>query len=149
MKVNGGDCRSARSCSRRAASTSASGPPAAGPSRWSSTARLEPGGGGYFSGFGPEARPGALYRFRLDGEDYLYPDPASRFQPQGPHGPSRVVDPASFRWTDDAWKGASLKGQIIYELHVGAFTPEGTFNAAARELKELASLGVTCVELMP
>ncbi|MDT7808981.1 MAG: maltooligosyltrehalose trehalohydrolase [Acidobacteriota bacterium] len=110
---------------------------------------LEREEGGYFSALIDEAREGALYRFRLDGEDYLYPDPASRFQPEGPHGPSRVVDPTAFRWTDDGWKGAHLKGQVIYELHVGTFTREGTFAAAARELRELTSLGVTCVELMP
>jgi len=104
---------------------------------------------GYFSAFVESARAGTLYRFRLDGDEYLYPDPASRFQPEGPHGPSRVVDSSAFRWTDDDWKGASLKGQVIYELHVGTFTPEGTFASAAKELKELASLGVTCVELMP
>jgi maltooligosyltrehalose trehalohydrolase len=110
---------------------------------------LEREDGGYFSALVERAGEGALYRFRLDGEDYLYPDPASRFQPRGPHGPSRVVSPSSFRWTDEGWKGASLKGQVVYELHVGAFTREGTFAAAARELKELSSLGVTCVELMP
>src|SRR5687768_7302835 len=105
--------------------------------------------GGYFSAFVARAREGALYRFRLDGDERLYPDPASRFQPRGPHGPSQVVNPARFRWTDDAWVGASLKGQVVYELHVGAFTPEGTLNAAAARLKGLADLGVTCVELMP
>ncbi|HVF41951.1 MAG TPA: malto-oligosyltrehalose trehalohydrolase [Pyrinomonadaceae bacterium] len=110
---------------------------------------LEREGGGYFSALVGRAGEGALYRFWLDGGGQLYPDPASRFQPEGPHGPSRVVSPTSFRWADGAWKGASLKGQVVYELHVGAFTPEGTFAAAARELKELASLGVTCVELMP
>jgi maltooligosyltrehalose trehalohydrolase len=110
---------------------------------------LEREEGGYFSALVEEAREGALYRFRLDDEDYLYPDPASRFQPEGPHGPSRVVDPSAFRWTDESWKGARLKGQVIYELHTGAFTREGTFAAAARELRELASLGITCVELMP
>jgi maltooligosyltrehalose trehalohydrolase len=104
---------------------------------------------GYFSAHVESAGDGTLYRFRLDGDEYLYPDPASRFQPRGPHGPSRVVDPAKFRWTDAEWKGASLKGQVVYELHVGAFTREGTLAAAARELGELASLGVTCVELMP
>lgn len=114
-----------------------------------SSFELEREDGGYFSALVERAGAGALYRFRLDGEEYLYPDPASRFQPRGPHGPSRVVDPASFRWSDEGWKGASLKGQVIYELHLGAFTREGTFAAAARELKELASLGVTCVELMP
>jgi maltooligosyltrehalose trehalohydrolase len=110
---------------------------------------LEEEAGGYFSGLAEDACDGALYRFRLDGEEYLYPDPASRFQPEGPHGASQVVDPARFRWTDDKWRGASLKGQVVYELHVGAFTREGTLAAAATQLKELASLGVTCVELMP
>ena len=110
---------------------------------------LEREDGGYFNALVESARDGVLYRFRLDGEEYLYPDPASRFQPEGPHGPSRVVDPTAFRWTDADWKGASLKGQVIYELHTGAFTREGTFAAAAEQLKELADLGVTCVELMP
>jgi maltooligosyltrehalose trehalohydrolase len=104
---------------------------------------------GYFSAFVPHARAGADYRFRLDGEEKLYPDPASRFQPEGPHGPSRVVDPSAFRWTDAGWQGATLKGQVIYELHVGTFTPEGTWEAAQRELRELAACGVTCVEMMP
>jgi maltooligosyltrehalose trehalohydrolase len=110
---------------------------------------LEREEGGYFSAHVEAAGDGTLYRFRLDGGDYLYPDPATRFQPEGPHGASRVVDPSRFRWTDDSWQGASLKGRVVYELHVGAFTREGTLAAAARELKELASLGVTCVELMP
>ena len=105
--------------------------------------------GGYFSGLAEGAGEGTLYRFRLDGDAYLYPDPASRFQPEGPHGPSRVVDPTTFRWTDAGWKGASLKGQVVYEMHVGAFTREGTLAAATERLKELADLGVTCVELMP
>src|SRR5919107_1486714 len=111
--------------------------------------RLEPEEDGYFSALVERAGEGALYRFRLDGDEYLYPDPASRFQPLGPHGPSRVVDASSFEWTDKDWRGAALKGQVVYELHVGAFTREGTLAAAAAELKELASLGVTCVELMP
>jgi maltooligosyltrehalose trehalohydrolase len=110
---------------------------------------LEAEEGGYFSGLARGASEGALYRFRLDGGQHLYPDPASRFQPVGPHGPSRVVDPAGFRWADDTWAGASLKGQVVYEMHVGSFTREGTLAAAARELAELAELGVTCVELMP
>ncbi|HEX8285545.1 MAG TPA: malto-oligosyltrehalose trehalohydrolase [Pyrinomonadaceae bacterium] len=110
---------------------------------------LEPEGDGYFSATVGRAGAGDLYRFRLDGDEYLYPDPASRFQPEGPHGPSRVVDPARFRWTDGEWKGATLKGQVVYEMHVGCFTPEGTLAAASGQLKELADLGVTCVELMP
>jgi maltooligosyltrehalose trehalohydrolase len=111
--------------------------------------RLELEAGGYFSGFFPEAAAGTHYRFRLDGEDRLYPDPASRFQPGGPHGPSEVVDPGAFAWTDADWRGASLPGQVLYELHVGTFTPEGTWAAAARQIPELAACGITCVEVMP
>jgi maltooligosyltrehalose trehalohydrolase len=109
---------------------------------------LERGAGGYFAGLVPGLADGARYRYRLDHE-LLRPDPASRFQPEGPHGPSQVVDPARFHWTDDAWRGLRLEGQVLYELHVGTFTPEGTFAGAARELGRLADLGVTCVELMP
>ncbi len=106
--------------------------------------------GGYFSAHSGDARAGSLYRFRLDGDDsYLYPDPASRFQPAGPHGPSQIVDPAAFEWADASWRGVKLRGQIIYEMHVGTFTPEGTWAAAARELAELADFGITCVEMMP
>ena len=111
--------------------------------------RLAAEDGGYFSGLAPDAGAGALYRFRLDGEDGLYPDPASRFQPDGPHGPSQVVDPLTFRWTDDDWPGAGPENQVLYELHVGTFTKEGTWAAAARELQELKDLGVTCLEVMP
>jgi maltooligosyltrehalose trehalohydrolase len=111
---------------------------------------LEAEDGGYFSGTVTEARHGTLYRFRLDGEDDLhYPDPASRFQPEGPHGPSQVVDPSRFEWSDAGWRGRPLAGQVIYEMHVGTFTPEGTWAAAARELPALADLGVTVVEMMP
>jgi maltooligosyltrehalose trehalohydrolase len=114
------------------------------------TVELAAEGGGYFSALAPEAVAGTLYRFRLDGDDgYSYPDPASRFQPGGPHGPSQVVDPRAFEWTDDDWKGRKLAGQIIYEMHVGTFTREGTWASAARELPALADLGVTVVEMMP
>ena len=106
-------------------------------------------GNGYFSGALAEAGPGTLYRFRLDDDDTLYPDPASRCQPHGPSGPSRVVDPFAFAWTDAAWPGAALLGQVVYEMHIGTFTREGTWASAARELPELADLGVTCIEMMP
>jgi maltooligosyltrehalose trehalohydrolase len=103
---------------------------------------------GYFAG--PcEMGAGARYRFRLNDDPDLYPDPASRFQPEGPNGPSEVVDPAAFTWTDHEWPGARLEGQVIYELHVGTFTPEGTWAAAARELAELARIGITMIEIMP
>ncbi|HSF42920.1 MAG TPA: alpha-amylase family glycosyl hydrolase, partial [Thermoanaerobaculia bacterium] len=105
-------------------------------------------GGGYFSGLAPEAGAGALYRYRLDDGD-AFPDPASRFQPQGPHGPSQVIDPSTFAWTDRGWPGITREGQVLYEMHVGTFTPEGTWEAASRELPELAELGITVLELMP
>lgn len=104
---------------------------------------------GYYSGFSETAGDGSTYRFRLDGEATLYPDPASRFQPEGPHGPSRVVDPHKFRWSDGSWRGARLPGQVIYEMHIGTFTREGTYQAAAGQLAELARLGVTMIEMMP
>jgi maltooligosyltrehalose trehalohydrolase len=110
---------------------------------------LEPKPGGYFAGQVAEAGAGLRYRYRLDGDETLYPDPASRFQPDGPHGASEVIDPSTFHWTDDAWRGAQIKGQVLYELHVGTFTVEGTWAAAAHKLPELAQLGVTCLEVMP
>lgn len=109
---------------------------------------LEPQPDGYFAGLAPDAAAGTRYRYRLDG-GASYPDPASRYQPDGPHGPSCVVDPGAFRWSDDGWMGAELHGQVIYEMHVGAFTPEGTWAAAARELPTLAALGLTTIEMMP
>lgn len=108
---------------------------------------LVPEGYGYFSGLVPELAPGTWYRYRLDGGD-KYPDPCSRFQPRGPHGPSEVVDTA-FDWRCRSWQGLTMRGQVIYELHVGAFTPEGTYAAAAAQLPELRRLGVTAVQLMP
>ena len=103
---------------------------------------------GFFSGELPGARSGDRYQFVLDG-DRNRPDPASRFQPEGPHGPSEIVDPKAFRWTDSAWRGVSPVGQVLYEMHVGTFTSEGTWTAAARELPELANLGITIIEMMP
>jgi len=91
---------------------------------------------------------GTLYRFRLaDGREV--PDPASRFQPQGVEGPSQVVDPRRFAWTDTGWVGRPWHEAVLYELHLGTFTPEGTFAAAAQKLDYLAALGVTAIELMP
>jgi maltooligosyltrehalose trehalohydrolase len=103
---------------------------------------------GYFAAFAPGLGAGARYRYRLDGEG-PYPDPASRFQPEGVHGPSEVVDPSAFAWTDAGWRGADLPGQALYEAHLGTFTPEGTWDAAADRLPRLAELGVTAVEVMP
>jgi maltooligosyltrehalose trehalohydrolase len=102
---------------------------------------------GCFAGFVPGLRAGALYGYRLDGEG-PFPDPASRFQPRGVHGPSQVVDP-DFAWSDARWTGLRLAELVIYELHVGAFTPEGSYAAARERLPWLRELGVTAVELMP
>src|SRR5215475_1164000 len=115
----------------------------------SRTFELAPEGQGYFSGVVRSVGAGALYRFRLDGGERLYPDPASRYQPEGPHGPSQVVDPKRFEWTDHDWRGVNLRGQVIYEMHIGTFTREGVWAAAAREFDELARLGITVVEVMP
>ncbi|MFH1801173.1 MAG: malto-oligosyltrehalose trehalohydrolase [Candidatus Omnitrophota bacterium] len=102
----------------------------------------------YFHARVKEARPGDLYFYQLNGQDDR-PDPVSRFQPNGVHGPSCVVDPTSFRWTDRAWKGISLSEMIFYELHIGTFTPEGTFKAAIKKIPYLKKLGINCVEIMP
>ncbi len=112
------------------------------------TAPLEPEGGGYFSGRAAAARAGSRYRYRLDGGE-AFPDPASRFQPEGPHGPSEVVDPGAFAWSDRGWQGTRLAGQVLYELHLGTFTPEGNWEGAIRKLPDLAAVGITVVEVMP
>jgi maltooligosyltrehalose trehalohydrolase len=109
---------------------------------------LEPEKDEYFSGVA-NVGAGACYRFRVNKAEDFYPDPASRFQPEGPHGSSCVVDPTTFQWTDAQWPGVKLKGQIIYEMHIGTFTKEGTWRAAAEELAELARIGITVIEMMP
>jgi malto-oligosyltrehalose trehalohydrolase len=96
----------------------------------------------------PGCGPGALYQFILP-DGLRVPDPASRFQPQDVHGPSEVIDPNAFRWSETGWRGRPWEECVLYELHVGAFTAEGTFRAAAERLDELAELGVTAIELMP
>jgi maltooligosyltrehalose trehalohydrolase len=118
---------------------------------------LEPGGehglasegNGYFSGLVPGRGAGTRYRFRLDDDELLYPDPVSRRQPEGPHGPSEVVDARRYEWRDHGWKGANRQGQVIYEMHVGTFTKAGTWAAALEHLPKLRDLGVTMIEMMP
>lgn len=105
------------------------------------------GKNGVFSGTF-EAPAGTRYRFELDGGE-AFPDPCSRWQPEGPHGPSEVVDPRTFKWTDASWPGVGAKNHVVYELHVGAFTKEGTYDALINKLPYLKSLGVTLLELMP
>ncbi len=103
---------------------------------------------GYHRAIVPGLAPGTRYFYRID-DDRDLPDPASRFQPEGVHSASALVDTNWFRWTDVSWKGRPLKGSIFYELHVGSYTREGTFDALAARLPELAALGVTTVEVMP
>ncbi|MEO1401678.1 MAG: malto-oligosyltrehalose trehalohydrolase [Cyanobacteria bacterium J06635_1] len=93
-------------------------------------------------------QPGTRYRYRLNG-DKSWPDPASYYQPEGVHGASAVVNHGRFEWHDDDWQNVPLADYIIYELHVGTFTPAGTFEAAIERLDHLVSLGITAVEIMP
>jgi maltooligosyltrehalose trehalohydrolase len=109
----------------------------------------EPTPEGYFSGRIDAAAAGTRYRYRLDDGDYLYPDVASRFQPEGVHKSSEVVDPSAYCWAKTDWPGIKLAGQVFSEIHIGTFTPEGTWAAAAEKLPLLAEVGITCVEVMP
>jgi maltooligosyltrehalose trehalohydrolase len=108
---------------------------------------LEPGPRGYHHTLAVGVEPGSLYMYRLDGKA-AYPDPASRYQPHDIHGPSQVLD-TQFSWQDQGWYGVPLRQYIIYELHVGTFTAEGTFDAILPHVDELKALGITAVELMP
>jgi maltooligosyltrehalose trehalohydrolase len=103
---------------------------------------------GFFTGRIEGAAAGTRYWFTLDGA-HRRPDPVSRYQPDGPHGPSEIIDPSAFTWTDGEWDGLNPRGQVLYEMHVGTFTPEGTWAAAAREIEALADLGITVIEMMP
>ena len=109
---------------------------------------LKPEGSGYHAVEGTDAPAGTLYRLRVD-EGPLLPDPASRFQPDGVHGASMVVDPGDYAWGDDEWAGVEQANLVFYELHVGTFTSEGTFDGVLRHLRYLRDLGITALELMP
>jgi malto-oligosyltrehalose trehalohydrolase len=109
---------------------------------------LHTGRDGWFEHLVSNAGPGTLYRYRIDGE-VLVPDPASRFQPRDVDGPSEVIAPRSYPWGDHAWTGRPWNEAVVYEMHVGTFTPEGTYAGAAKKLGYLKELGVTAIELMP
>ena len=102
---------------------------------------------GWFEITTEQATVGTKYSFQINGTKV--PDPASRFQPGDVHGPSEVINPAAFDWTDSEWRGRPWEEAVIYELHVGTFTPEGTFRALEQKLDYLRDLGVTAIELMP
>ncbi|MEO1077828.1 MAG: alpha-amylase family glycosyl hydrolase, partial [Bacteroidota bacterium] len=109
---------------------------------------MEDLGMGLFETFVEGVGAGARYRFQMD-DQTPFPDPASRYQPEGVHGPSEVVDPGAYDWQDGSWSGLAQTDLVFYELHVGTFTPEGTLAAARRKLPHLKALGITAVELMP
>lgn len=109
---------------------------------------MTPSAEGWFERTEPGAGPGTRYRFEVGG-GLRVPDPASRFNPDDVHGASEVIDPAAFDWQDGAWRGRPWTEAVIYELHVGAFSPEGSFAGVAARLDHLAGLGVTALELMP
>jgi maltooligosyltrehalose trehalohydrolase len=109
---------------------------------------LERAGGGYFRGLDPAGKAGDQYQFCLDG-GRLLPDPASRWQPEGVHGPSMVIDHGAFKWTDRAWRRPAFRDLVIYELHVGAFTQVGTFRSAVEKLEHVRDLGANAIEIMP
>lgn len=134
---------------RKEVSVVLEGGPGSNPDNGPATELLIPEEEGYFSGLLPQAGDKTLYRFKWDEDEALYPDPASRFQPEGPFGPSQVINPLLFRWTDTGWQGKTLHGQVIYEMHIGTFTKEGTWDAAGRYLGELADAGMTLLEIMP
>lgn len=109
---------------------------------------LEKHADGTFQGVSTRIQPGGRYRYRVDGQG-PFPDPASRYQPEGVHGPSEVVDSRRFAWSDAGWRGHSRDDLVIYELHVGTFTPQGTFASAIERLPHLVELGINAIELMP
>jgi maltooligosyltrehalose trehalohydrolase len=107
------------------------------------------GAAGWWQAAVEDAAPGTAYAFLLDDEEEPLPDPRSRWQPTGVHGASRVYDDNAFFWTDRAWTGRQLAGSVLYELHIGTFTPDGTFDAAIERLDHLVGLGVDMVEVLP
>lgn len=108
---------------------------------------------GYWHAIAPEATAGTHYRYQVkdtaESEAGSWPDPASRYQPLGVHGPSEVIDHSTFEWTDSNWRGIELADYVIYELHVGTFTQGGTFESAIERLPHLVDLGITAIEIMP
>jgi malto-oligosyltrehalose trehalohydrolase len=113
------------------------------------SARMTQEANGWFAHDESLAGTGTRYAFCVDDSDELIPDPASRFQPDGPHGASEVIDPKLFSWPETSWNGRAMHEQVVYELHLGAFSASGTYAGAVAHLDHLADIGVTAVEVMP
>ena len=109
---------------------------------------LQKGDNGIFTGTFREIQPGTRFKYRINGGD-IFPDPASRFQPEGVHGPSQVIDSSVYSWQDKDWQGCDFDRLVIYELHIGTFSPLGTYQGVIEKLPELVDLGITAIELMP
>ncbi|MGV3533960.1 MAG: alpha-amylase family glycosyl hydrolase, partial [Chthoniobacteraceae bacterium] len=112
------------------------------------TVPMKPIGGGYFEAVDPLGQAGDRYMISLDGE-VVYPPPASRFQPEGVHGPGEVIDPRSYAWKDLEWTPPAFRDLVIYEIHIGTFTAEGTYLSAIEKLPAVRALGVNAIEIMP
>ncbi|HON09741.1 MAG TPA: alpha-amylase family glycosyl hydrolase [Chitinispirillaceae bacterium] len=110
---------------------------------------MEPEENGYFSAQIEAIPPGILYGFRLDNSDEILPDPASRYQPHGIQGLSAPINASRFVWSDKNWPGVLKEGNVLYEMHIGTFTKDGTWEAASRELEELSRIGITVLEILP
>lgn len=110
--------------------------------------KMQPEGKGWYSLTSAKAKAGSKYKFRIDG-DLQVPDPASRYQPEDVFGPSMVVDPAAYEWRDEHWKGRPWEETVLYELHTGTFSEQGTFKGVQQKLEYLTELGITAIELMP
>ena len=112
------------------------------------TYSMKKGENDYFELFVPGLKAGISYGYRLDGGP-VFPDPVSRFQPQGVHGPSQVVDPSTYHWGDENWKGIPQRELVFYELHVGTFSEQGTFAGVQEKVPYLKELGITAIQIMP
>jgi hypothetical protein len=116
---------------------------------WGPAVPMQHAGEGWHELVSPDSKAGTLYKFQLERGGLKVPDPASRYQPSDVHGPSEVFDPDRYDWKDNEWKGRPWEECVLYEPHLGTFTPQGTFLGATERLDWLADLGITAIEIMP
>jgi maltooligosyltrehalose trehalohydrolase len=112
------------------------------------TIAMEAQKAGYFGGIDEAGRAGDLYKYCLNDSE-VFPDPATRWQPEGVHGPSMVIAPSTYHWKDTSWRRPALRDLVIYEMHVGTFSPEGTFRGAMEKLRHVRDVGFNAIEIMP